>query len=147
MPRLLSFLAVAAAFIPAVFANETDCNISRVDILSPTDRNVQYASIGTDYEVTRYDFDVTSTPESNVILHAYQNSDSGASFSVSLNGSPIDAVGDVNNPTIAMSNFVTTCDHDNVVLIEVTEVKSLDKRMDSCRFKYELNLHNPHCSA
>lgn len=145
MPRLLSFLAVAAAFIPAVFANETDCNISRVDILSPSNRDVQYASIGTDYEVTRYDFDMTSTPESSVILHAFQNSDSAATFTVSLNGSPIDAVGDVNNPTISMSNFVTTCGHDNIVLIEVTEVKSLDKRMDSCRFKYELDLHNQAC--
>jgi len=140
MVRLLSILAVAAAFIPAVLANATDCNVSQVQLLDPISRS-PLATISTDYEVTTYDSTVAA-PVPSVVLVASQNTATSATFTASLNGVAISGVGDVTNPSLAVSGFNTICNHQNVLIIEVEEVKNLEKRMDSCRFKYEINLLN-----
>ena len=145
MPRLFSVLAIAAAFIPAVFANETDCNVSRIDLIKGDGSRDVLASTNTDFETTRYDADVSGATD-EVIFGVTQNGATTAEFTVSLNGNVVNAVaGNVDNPTVVASGFNTACGAENLVLLEVHEVKSLKQRYDSCNFKYEVHYHNPQC--
>jgi hypothetical protein len=146
MPRLFSVLAVAAAFIPAVFANQQiDCNVSRIDLIKADETRAVLASTNTDFQTTRYDANISGAI-SDVVFAVTQNGATTAEFTISLNGEVVNAVaGNVDNPTVFASDFNTACGADNLVLLEVAEVKNLKQRYDSCHFKYEVHYHNPRC--
>lgn len=145
MPRLFSVLAIAAAFIPAVFANETDCNVSRIDLIRGDGSREVITSTNTDFETTRYEANISGAT-SDVIFGVTQNGATSAEFTISLNNQVVNAVaGNVDNPTVVASGFNTACEAENIVLVEVHEIKNQKQRYDSCNFKYEIHYINPVC--
>lgn len=141
MPRLFSVLALAAAFIPAVFANETDCNVSRIDLYSETQRD-PIMSTNTDFETTRYNANVSGATET-VRFGITQNPNSQAEYTIRLNGEIVNATpAHAGSDSIVASGFNTQCNAENIVMIEVREMKNAKQRFDSCNFKYELHYTN-----
>lgn len=150
MPSLFSVLAIAAAaLLPSAFAGVTDCNVNRVTLMRGSDRET-LSIVNTDYDVTRYDTNVTASAlqqSGSVVFAVRQSDDSNALFTVILNDETLTTVGSVTNSAIDSTGFDYECGHDNVLLVEVTQIeenKNMGKtlRYDSCRFKYEVNYHN-----
>jgi opacity protein-like surface antigen len=151
MPSLFSVLAVAAAaLLPSAFAaGVTDCNVNQVTLMRGSDRE-SLSIVNTDYDVTRYDANVTTSAlqsSGSVVFEIRQSADSNAQFTVKLNDETLTSVGSVSNRAIDSTGFDFECGHDNILLVEVTQVEENKNdgktlRYDSCRFKYEVNYHN-----
>jgi hypothetical protein len=139
MPRLFSVLALAAAFIPAVFANETDCNVSRIDLFSESSRE-PIVSTNTDFETTRYDATIVSgTASESVRFGIAQNPNSQARYTIRLNDQIVNSSpAGADSDAIVASGFNVGCGALNHVLVEVNEMKNAKQRYDSCAFKYEI---------
>jgi len=149
MSRFFSALALAALLPFSLATGVTDCNVNQVTLMRGSDRQ-SLSIVNTDYDVTRYDANVTSSDlqsSGNVVFEIRQSADSNALFTVLLNDATLTSVGSVSNRAIDSTGFDYECGHDNVLLVEVTQIEENKNdgktlRYDSCRFKYEINYHN-----